>query len=194
MNLRSTLNAVLLGTLLPVAAYAQTGAPSLFGISLGQSADQIPTCPFIPNTLRFHGDNLCLIKSSKISKAWGAEEFDVNLPEEKPDYLFTMHVAAVDGRIVEVVVGTHGLNYQDIVYKALRNKFGKPASAKTDVMQNAFGAAYKRLRAEWRLKNATLTMYGAESSVNSGAIYLADREYSKRVDDYTKAREGKLKP
>lgn len=175
-------------------AYADQDGPSLFGIALGQSVAEIPVCPFIPNTLHFHGEKLCLIKSTKISKAWGAEEFNLNLPPEKPSYLLDLHLAAVDGRVVEVVAGTHGLRYQDDVQRALSQKFGKPASAKADTMQNSFGAKFKRLRTEWRLKTAVLTMYGAESSADSGAIYLSDREYAKRVADYTKAREGKLKP
>jgi hypothetical protein len=184
----------LLTALLVPVAHSDSGAPSLFGISLGQDVAEIPICPFIPNTLYFHGTELCLIKSTRISKAWGAEEFDVNLPPEKPSYLFNMTVAVLDGKIVEVAVGTNGLSYQNEVYRALQSKFGKPAWSKTDVIQNAFGATFKRLRAQWRLKNASLTMYGGETSTNMGAIYLSDNAYGKRVDQYTKDRENKLKP
>jgi hypothetical protein len=184
----------LLSIFLSFIAQAESGTPSLFGISLGQNIAEIPVCPFIPNTLHFNGTELCLIESSKISKAWGAEEFNVNLPPERPSYLSNMYLAAVQGKIVEVVVGTRGLRYRKEVYGVLQEKFGDPISVETDLMQNIFGTEFTPLSARWRLKNSFLEMYGAESSTDNGAIYLSDNEYSKRVDQYTNARENKLKP
>jgi hypothetical protein len=173
-------------------------SPALFGIEIGSDlAAAIPECEVDATGMYVEQDEaMCRRNPSlAIKKAWGAVEEDAQLPKRHPDYLRSVGVATVDGRVVSVSAATLGERYQDEVLAALRERFGKATSFETRTLVNGFGVRVHAKSAAWKLPGGvTLRFDGVTSSRDWGRISLETKAYASSVTEATRKYQGSMRP
>ena len=157
---------VFIGLLL--AAAAARGAPSLFGVELGQQAAEIPVCESPqPAAMCQRGDG-------------GTHGADIRYPAESlPDYVKGGVWSNLDdgGRILRIQVPTRADDAKNVL-AALTRKFGKPTATAQPRLQNAFGAGFNGLNATWKLPGGyDLKFRAIDEDVNTGLIELTGPQW-----------------
>jgi hypothetical protein len=145
--------------------------PNLFNVTLGRSIESYPRC-FSPD-----GEGKICVHGTKHQRG---DEYWVNmeLRPERPKYLKTnLTVTVKADTIIEIMVDTHGVRFQDEIMEYLSRKYGKPTSLRTRRVQNGFGAQFDVIEASWALapSNAAVTYIGATDSLNEGYIAISHR-------------------
>ena len=90
----------------------------------------------------------------------------------------------IEGKLEAIKFSTSGLKDIERVLAALTAKYGKPLSIERPVVQNAMGAQYEDLDAQWDLPNLFVRFRGLSESITSGWVIIrTDKgraEYSRR--------------
>ena len=107
--------------------------------------------------------------------------------EQKPKIIGGHHLKCilVDGRFEGVKFWTYGIKDIERVLAALNTKYGKPSSIEKPIVQNAMGAQYEDLIADWTLPNLYVRFHGLAESVDSCVVNIRTpkgrAEYSRRT-------------
>ena len=152
---------------------------SVFGIELG-GRFSVPQCGAKDGIV--YSTRTCY-NGVPARKAWGADQYDVSLPNaEAPAYVRgELAVFVVDGVVEAVRVSTWGIQAQGGALKALTAKYGKPAKAweqKRNTLRSRFNAQF----AEWTFTDFDVKFDGTTNSIDWGQIDVATHRYRKRFD------------
>ncbi len=181
------------------AAAGSTAANSadLFGITLG-SPVTIPSC----KTQNVVGHEMLDEDSIKEPCAYGGPgsvQGDMTIYEVhfarglKPAYLKFpyINVFVENGTVQTISFDTTGYISQDLVLLTLKNKFGAPKSKRSVKYSNAFGATFTAAIAEWRLRDAVISMHGSDGLYEAGTVQAQTLAAAARDAAETKAHLDK---
>lgn len=99
-------------------------------------------------------------------------------------------LSLTDGMLKSIQFFTKGVNHADLDLRALRKKYGKPFSFKSDLIQNRMGAVFKTYDATWRLKNVNVEVVFLSywNNLDTGIISIGKDE----IRSFTEALEMRL--
>lgn len=96
-------------------------------------------------------------------------------------------VKVADGIIQEIAIGTKGVEAQQSAFDQLTEKFGKPGLFKPSQVQNAFGAKYDSIYAEWQNAGGVVKFFGTIQRIDGGLIValtpLALKQYGQQTNE-----------
>jgi hypothetical protein len=155
----------------------------VFGIGLG-SAFRVSQCGAKDGVV--YSTRTCY-NGAPGRKAWGADHYDVALPNaEAPAYVRgELAVFVIDGVVEAVHVNTWGIQAQGGAMKALTAKYGEPAKAweqKRNTLRSRFNAQF----AEWAFPDFSVKFDGMTRSIDWGQIDIATHRYRKRLEDHNR--------
>lgn len=88
----------------------------------------------------------------------------------------TLAAYLLDGRLERLAFSTDGYSSQERDLAELTQKLGEPSTQTTSTKQNAFGAQYESITAQWSLGDViTVTFTGTTHRIDEGRVVLATR-------------------
>ena len=152
---------------------------SVFGIELGGRFN-VPQCSSKDGIV--YSTRTCY-NGAPTRKAWGAEQYDVGLPNaEAPAYVRgELAVFVIDGVVEAVHVNTWGIQAQGGALKGLTEKYGKPAKS-WEQQRNTLRSRFNAQFAEWAFPEFSVKFDGMTRSIDWGQIDITTHRYRKRLD------------
>lgn len=100
----------------------------------------------------------------------------------------------IDGVLEEIEFYTWGIEAQDIVFDALKEKYGKPFKYEPKNVQNKMGARYEAFDATWQFDDLNVIFFSVENKLDSGRVIIStDRALIYRAKEYdVKQKQYKL--
>ena len=169
---------VVLALMVPLVAAAPYPPPSVLGITIGQPFN-ISECDPSNSDFMFEGTRPCWKKV--ISGPDHLDTRGIDFPMKiKPQFVQfdATEVKIQDGLVVDIIIPTTGINFQDEAMIDLKAKFGKPKRLLSEHLQNNMGAKFISLIATWKGKDYNVSFEGAPSDINLGIIEISTSEYS----------------
>lgn len=166
------------------AAPAAPGDRMVLGVELG-APFRVPKCDSRDGAV--YAARLCFDGAAVRRKPWGAEQYDVALPNaETPAYVRGALIAfVVDGVVESVWVETWGIQGQGGALASLTQKYGKPARTRQE-RRNTLRSRFAVEFAEWDFPDFSVRFEGSTSSIDWGRIEISLHRYRKRVEQYQK--------
>jgi hypothetical protein len=78
----------------------------------------------------------------------------------------------VEGRVQRVFFLTKGLARQETDLRLLTEKFGKPHSQESEVMQNSLGASFTVVTATWNIGGSATALYAGSAGSRDQGIFV----------------------
>jgi hypothetical protein len=100
-----------------------------------------------------------------------------------------MSAFVLDHNIEAISFSTGGLDTNESVLAALREKYGQPAAIHTTPMQNAFGAQFQAIVAIWHVGDITVTYEAGNLDMTSGSVEIATSQGEAALAEIAQARK-----
>jgi hypothetical protein len=84
-----------------------------------------------------------------------------------------MTALAIDGKIESVSFATGGLAAHDLVFAALKAKYGEPVALRSTPMQNGYGASFDAILAIWHTKDVNVVYQAGNAARDSGSVQVS---------------------
>jgi hypothetical protein len=94
-------------------------------------------------------------------------------------FIADTQVRLVDGSVENIFISLSSDNASEML-SLLKKKYGKPASFKTDVVQNRMNAKFSRFTARWRIKNCDIYLTNIGYRVDGGFLSIDSMKYKKQ--------------
>jgi hypothetical protein len=176
--LKKTLGLGAAATLSFFAWAVRAGEPeSVFGLILGEPL-ALPDCESsVVAGVKFYEPvaKATCVEEAKPLAGYGQPVRRVNFnPKQAPPYMKHWRVFPLetDGKLIGVHFLTPGVSAQEVVFDALKAKYGKPSSVQRIAVQNGFGAVFESLEAEWLLPSVQVKFYGTVGKISTGEVFI----------------------
>lgn len=83
-------------------------------------------------------------------------------------------VRLIDGALAGVEIPTRGQPVQQLTLKALTDKYGKPLSASSEVVQNAHGAQFTANTYRWKIRDLLVEYRNVVGSLDAGLVLIGN--------------------
>ena len=162
--------------------------PIIFGLEIGAPL-KLPACTY---ELQYVKKEMCADLDHITRQVWGNDVIEINA-SDWPRYVRhnSVFVGLTDGLIGSITFSTYGEESQAAVFKALREKFGKPTSQHTTPVQNRMAAKFIRLDANWVQKLFTVKLAGITEGLDWGSVEIKETNYDKRYMAWKKSNPEK---
>lgn len=112
-------------------------------------------------------------------------------PEHWPESVVTLTAITVDGRIEALTAETQGQAVQEEVLAGLKRKFGAPTKLSSTPLNNAFGAEFRSIDAEWVTEDGRVEMSGIKGRRDSGQVMVITNAGAQAMVEIEQAEQGK---
>ncbi len=103
---------------------------------------------------------------------------------------FVPDPASAELRLFRIVIDSN-MDYWDQFWSAYNEKFGKPASLKTEKVQNGAGATFDKVVAVWANKESSILLEQRAAKINLMRIVYEESALAAYVAQKTEAIEGR---
>ncbi len=103
-------------------------------------------------------------------------------------------VRVIDGAVERIVFSTAGARTQNLDLAALRTRFGEPSSTATQVVQNAYGAAFNQIAVIWQLGDVSVTFLSPSTVIDNGVVTLTSSKGESWYRQWSRERYGGSTP
>jgi hypothetical protein len=124
-----------------------------------------------------------------------AEWLELHLPDVPPGFLDKPWILVIDGQVERVELMTRGIDWQQSVLASLIDKYGEPHELKNASSQNAYGASFDVVEAQWTSEAISVIFDGAFGSIRYGRVWVetpAAKAFDESADAAARAREPRL--
>ena len=161
----------------PVLASEPT---AIFGIELGKPLT-LPECSYqIGGGMKLY-DTVQQAKckeDQRPDRAIGVTWTPVNFPADQAPVIAKwtyVNAYMLNGIVEGIEFPTAGVSSQYVVLTQLKQKFGAPSAVSTRSAQNAMGAAFSVIEAEWHTGAITVSFHGALDQFDKGRVEICDK-------------------
>lgn len=159
-----------------LASFASRGA-DIFGFEIGKPLT-LPECAVqiaTPqgNKIYFAAQNVtCLEDRPNHGEPWRAVlRFS---PTDAPSFVKDHEAYPVLSRgvLIGLDFETYGIKYQDAAFAEIQQKYGKPTKTIKLQEQNALGASFAVIHAQWHLTGIIVAFNGADGAFDEGSVSI----------------------
>ena len=194
---------VAIACLAPVLASAQSDVEIAYGIRIGGPLS-VPECPKMLRGgafVMYERSPMPCVKADAPTAAPGdftrggmiVFPFNQRPAQSSWDSVgLVMH----EGRVGALVVGTFGHAVQSTIFDDLVAKYGKPVESAMLPVQNAMGAKYESIVAQWEVGTVHVQFFGISGKLNQGLLLIGTKdglaERQARIDRVLKSTRTPL--
>ncbi|QOR55216.1 MAG: hypothetical protein SHS37scaffold296_33 [Burkholderiales phage 68_11] len=169
--------------------------PSVFGLELGRPL-ALPECAYRATRGGKNYDAItkftCYEDKHELN-GYGEPVRRVNFkPEESPVYIKWQRLFALeaDGMLIGIDFLTPGVQAQEIVLAALRQKFGEPTTLAVRKAKTLQGAEFDSLSAVWALPALIVRLEGTTDRIDTGRVTIDTPAADALRQSWDKQREA----
>lgn len=165
-------------TLLAASGSVSAAEPiTIFGIELGKPLS-LPECSYqMGGSMKLY-DTIAKVECQEVQRpdsAPGVTWSRVHFPPDRAPLIAKwsyVNAYMLNGVVEGIEFPTAGVSSQEVVVAQLKQKFGAPSAISNRLAQNAMGATFTVIEAQWRTEMMIVTFHGALDQFDKGKVEI----------------------